>query len=229
MLIAQLSQTRPMYKHKIKGRNHRIEEHLHIVHPIAIKYSLCTGQDREDLTQVGMLGLIRAAQNFQCNSDVPFSAFARPHIRGAILHYLRDSVGIVKIPRRIDERAQKLLRNANAYSAGVLDESKDLTAEDRLAIEIYKQKGRWQFLDDELTAPEMGQWDEIVNKERIEILMNALSKLKKQQYIVINHVVIKGESLRTTAKLLGVSAMTVQRRAKKALRELAINCAEIAL
>ena len=180
MPIAQLSQTSPMYKTKIKRRNHRIEEHLHIVHPIAIKYSLSTGQDREDLTQVGMLGLIRAAQNFQCNSDVPFSAFARPHIRGAILHYLRDSVGIVKIPRRIDERAQKLLRNANGYSAVVLDESKDLTAEDRLTIEIYKQKGRWQFLDDELTAPEMGQWDEIVNKERIEILMNALSKLKKQ-------------------------------------------------
>lgn len=229
MPIAQLSQTSPMYKTKIKRRNQRIEEHLHIVHPIAIKYALRTGQDREDLTQVGMLGLIRAAQNFQCNTGVPFTAFARPHIRGAILHYLRDSVGIVKIPRRIDERAQKLLRNANGYSAVVLDESKDLTAADRLAMEIYKQKVRWHCLDDQLTAPEMGQWGEIVKKERIEILMNALSKLKKKQYVVINHVVIQGESLRTTARILGVSAMTVQRRATKALRELAINCAEIAL
>ena len=51
-----------MMNDKLKRRNKQIEEHLQLVRPIALHYAFRTGQDKEDLTQVGMLGLIRAAQ-----------------------------------------------------------------------------------------------------------------------------------------------------------------------
>ena len=84
----------------------RITSHLNLVTPIAASYAYKTGEDIDDLIQVGRLGLIRAAQLFETKRGEAFSTFARPHIRGSILHYLRDRIGLVKIPRRIQEMAQ---------------------------------------------------------------------------------------------------------------------------
>ena len=58
-----------MMNDKLKRQNKQIEEHLQLVRPIALHYAFRTGQDKEDLTQVGILGLIRAAQLFQSNSQ----------------------------------------------------------------------------------------------------------------------------------------------------------------
>ena len=214
-----------MMNEKLKRRNKQIEEHLQLVRPIALHYAFRTGQDKEDLTQVGMLGLIRAAQFFQSSKSVPFAAFAKPHIRGAILHYLRDSLGPVKIPRRLEERAQALLRDSTLMdSASSLEK---LSAVDRTAIESYKQKGRWYPLDHQFITADKDQWSELVDKERNRMLMNALEKLDCQEFAVVDHVVLRGESLRSTASYLGISCMTVQRRVKRALRRLAVDCAEL--
>ncbi len=210
---------------KLKRRNKQIEKHLQLVRPIALHYAFRTGQDKEDLTQVGMLGLIRAAQYFQSSKSVPFAAFAKPHIRGAILHYLRDSLGPVKIPRRVEERAQKLLRDSTLMDSASFFEK--LSAVDRTAIESYKQKGRWFPLDLHVITADQDHWSELVDKERNRILKNALEKLDRQEFAVVDHVVLRGESLRITASCLGISCMTVQRRLKRALRRLAVDCVEL--
>jgi RNA polymerase sigma-B factor len=63
---------------------------LALVAPIARHYARLTRESADDLTQVGLLGLLRAAERFVASRGLPFEPFARQHIRGAILHYLRD-------------------------------------------------------------------------------------------------------------------------------------------
>ena len=91
-------------------RNARIKHHLNLVDPIAGHYARRSGLDRDDLKQVGRLGLLRAAEGYEQGQDKPFEVYARPHIRGAILHYLRDSVGLVRLPRRLQEQAQNTIK-----------------------------------------------------------------------------------------------------------------------
>ena len=67
-------------------RNQRIEDYLKLVDPIAGHYAKRSGLDRDDLKQVGRLGLLRAAEGYEQGQDKPFEVYARPHIRGAILH-----------------------------------------------------------------------------------------------------------------------------------------------
>ncbi len=67
-------------------RNARVEHHMRLVEPLARRYASKSGQDPDDLLQVGLMGLLRAAERYEGQRDIPFSAFARPHIRGAILH-----------------------------------------------------------------------------------------------------------------------------------------------
>ena len=54
---------------------------------------------RDDLIQVGYVGLIKAVENFDPALRVPFEAYARPMIAGEIAHYLRDQAPVIKPPR----------------------------------------------------------------------------------------------------------------------------------
>jgi RNA polymerase sigma-B factor len=55
---------------------------------------------REDIEQEGMLGLVLAAHRFDPSRGLKFSTFAHWYIIGLIKHFVRDSVPIVRGPRR---------------------------------------------------------------------------------------------------------------------------------
>ena len=81
-----------------KQRNSRVQKYLSLVQPIAKRYAQRSGCDCDcdDLIQVGCLGLIQASQRFQHTKGTLFHVFAKPHIRGAILHYLRDNASLIR-------------------------------------------------------------------------------------------------------------------------------------
>lgn len=54
---------------------------------------------RDDLVQVGYVGLIKAVENFNPTLGVPFEAYARPVIGGEMSHYLRDLAPVLRPPR----------------------------------------------------------------------------------------------------------------------------------
>ena len=82
------NQTQVRAKASIASRNGRVEEYQRLVKPIAAFYASCTPEPFDDLLQVGLMGLMRAAELYCSSNSAPFEAFAKPHVRGAILHYL---------------------------------------------------------------------------------------------------------------------------------------------
>lgn len=181
-----------------RNRNARVEQHLAIVDPVARHYAASSGQDQEDLRQVGLLGLLRAAERFEPNRSVPFAAFAKPHIRGAILHYLRDGAALVRIPRRD--------QGAASHSSIVMNAAKQ-----RRSL-ITSDLDQLLSMEPVRTEPEQ--------LEGSGAVMTALADLDKPERQAVTHVVLKGQSLRQAGRCIGVSAMTVQRRLKRGLNSL---------
>ena len=64
------------------------------------------GVDREDLFQIGSIGLIKAVDKFDTSFGVMFSTYAVPMITGEIKRFLRDD-GMIKVSRSIKETAYK--------------------------------------------------------------------------------------------------------------------------
>lgn len=62
------------------------------------------GFEREDLIQIGSIGLIRAAERFNLSFGVQFSTYAVPMIMGEIKRFIRDD-GIIKVSRHLKETA----------------------------------------------------------------------------------------------------------------------------
>lgn len=176
-------------------RNARVESHMRLVEPLARRYARTSGQDRDDLQQVGLLGLLRAAERYEGQRDVPFSAFARPHIRGAILHYLRDRASIIRLPRAVQNSAEDVGAGFNAAS----------------------QQRRLLPLVDDLVSQDADHCRDLERRENRLKLAEALQGLPSQERVALMEVILQGQSLRDVARRTGVSAMTIQRRVKRGL------------
>lgn len=212
----------------LRRRNRRVETYRDLVRPLALHYARRCQESWEDLLQVGMLGLIRAAELYRSEQGTPFPAFARPHIRGAILHYLRDEAPSVRLPRRQAELQERLQR---LESRGPNPDGTEMSAGAALRERLGIDEAHWNLLLrqrqlcrplplegahlEELAAPEAGP-----SEERLVALRELLDQLDPRQQQVVRQVVLGGWSYRRLAAQMQVSPMTVQRLLHRGLATL---------
>lgn len=79
-----------------------VERYEHLVRWAVNRYA-SRGEYREDLTQVGFVGLVEAIHRFDPGRNVEFVSFARPTILGELRRHFRDARRWIRPPRRIQE------------------------------------------------------------------------------------------------------------------------------
>lgn len=229
-----MSRVRPV--RDTSQRDRLLINHRPLVTPIANHYAQLSPEPIDDLMQVGLIGLLRAADGYDPTSQVPFDSYARPHIRGAILHHLRDRAWLVRLPRRQAERhwGQRQLRAGTSQP--------ETTAADQALL-------RWRAMSRPLSLESLQSEQGPTSSERmglsaavasisggdpdaayVPMRLNLawqqcsaeqlLALVGPRQRRVLRHVVLDGWSYRRTATALKVSAPTVQRLLHRALAEL---------
>ena len=95
-------------------------------------------------------------------------------------------------------------------------------------VDHYRSKQHWVEFNEDL-LDETAQGMDLVERSEAWSRVNKLFRnLENDDQCALKMVVIDGMSLRQTAQLLGVSAMTVQRRVKRGLNTIAkkLNAAQ---
>ena len=80
-------------------------------------------------------------------------------------------------------------------------------------------------LDDDIPSDSETILDNVERLEHSRLMQAVLMDLPDPERVAIQWVVIEGRSLRKTGNALGVSGMTIQRRVKRGLKQLAIGMA----
>ncbi len=206
----------------LQRRNQRVERHLALVRPIACHYAGLSPEPRDDLSQVGLLGLLRAAELYRSDQGVPFEAFARPHIRGAILHYLRDHGSLVRVSRRRQELERRLAvacgelaaSGAGRPAPALLRQALGLSEQQWLALQTCPARvqvvpleriGEPEAPDSEPAAEGPGE------------ALAVLGQLGGRPQQAVEAVVLQGESLRQVARRWHTSPSTVHRQLRLGL------------
>lgn len=86
-------------------------EHMDLAEKIAGNFARRTVHQKEDLLQLAMIGLIKAARRYD-PSRGPFRPYGRTYANGEITHFLRDNGFLLKVPptwRELHARGQRLL------------------------------------------------------------------------------------------------------------------------
>ncbi|TWI57167.1 SigB/SigF/SigG family RNA polymerase sigma factor [Halalkalibacter nanhaiisediminis] len=213
-----------------------LEKYQHLVWKYARRYSLHS-QMNEDLTQVGMIGLLLAINRYSEDRGSSFEAFAIPTIIGEIKRYLRDQTWSVHVPRRVKEMGPRIHKKVEELTiklqrtptvkevAGALEisvkevEDCQQTWQSYQAISLYKQFNRE---DEELTLLDIipvyeSELDNMIHSQYIKEMMKHLTENEKK---IIFLTVMDGFSQKQAAEKLGLSQMQVSRLKRKALENL---------
>ncbi len=212
----------------LRQRNQRVEAYRELVRPIALHYAALCREGADDLIQVGLMGLIRAAERFEPSTGTPFSAFARQHVRGAILHYLRDQAPAIRLPRRqqeLQDRVRQFTREwqtrfGRSPSEAELRSGLQLSVAQWCAFEQLERLRRLAPLEASMEGMAAEHDDDAcIDGETVEA-MALLPRLEQRQRQVVEQVVLEGRSLREAARRLQLSPMTVHRALQKGLERL---------
>ncbi len=101
-----------------KARQQFIEGNLRLVLSVVSRFNN-SGENPDDLFQVGCIGLIKALDNFDRSLNVKFSTYAVPMIIGECRRYLRDNNSI-RVSRSLRDIAYKAI-----YTKDILTKKND--------------------------------------------------------------------------------------------------------
>src|SRR5690349_6095206 len=90
-----------------RARDRLVQLYLPLVETLANRY-LVNGVEREDLVQVGSIGLLNAIERFDPKRGEEFAAFAVPTVAGEMKRHLRDRSATVRLPRPLHEASMRL-------------------------------------------------------------------------------------------------------------------------
>lgn len=193
--------------------------------------------EREDLFQIGMIGLMKAIERFDLSMDVCFSTYAVPLVMGEIRRFLRDD-GAIKVSRSLKETGIRLRRLQDelekqlgrAVSFEELQEHSGLPAETiTLAMEsgaqieslqstVYSGDGKELLLEDQVADPGDGETT-VINNVMVEQLLSHL-QVQEQQLLKLRYF---DECTQCeVAKRLGMTQVQVSRTEKKLLEKLRV-------
>lgn len=186
--------------------------------------------DRADLVQVGVIGLIKAADRYRAEIGTPFEAYAWLMVVGELMHYVRDYEALVRLPRSMRSYDRRYREACSALWERHAREpnARELATEMGTSVEIVDEVrrlrgGMHQSLQSVPSAPATGTWTsgEGLSLEDRLALEVAIRGLRTRERTVVKGVFLEGLTQREIGARLGVSQRHVSRILSGAMKKIA--------
>lgn len=215
-----------------------VKTYKNLVESLARKYST-NELIHEDLTQVGMIGLLAAARRYDKTYGKSFETFAIPTILGEIKRFIRDKTWSVHVPRRIKEMGPKIrkavdeLTTADQQSPTVTNIAEYLHVSEEEVLETMEMGQSYRALsaDRKIEADKDGSKVSILdlvgdqeagyeNTDLKLLLEKIFPVLNEREQFILKCIFFENMSQKETGELLGISQMHVSRLQRRSLRRL---------
>ncbi len=215
------------------ARDRLIEGNLRLVLSVVQRFAN-RGENMDDLFQVGVIGLIKAIDNFNLDLDVRFSTYAVPMCIGEVRRFLRDS-NPIRVSRSMRDTAYKAMQvkekltNENGKEPTVDEIAKALDMKKSdvvLALEaivepvslyepVYNDGGDTIYVMDQLGDNRCDtDWvDEMMLKDE-------LKKLNEREHKILYMRFMQGKTQMETADEIGISQAQVSRLEKNVINRI---------
>ena len=214
--------------------NQLINDHTNLVKKISwhLHGRVNSIVDIEDIIQIGMLGLISAAQNYVPQQNASFASYASIRVKGEILDYLRKSSNLDRTTILIKKNAEKAtisLRNKlgrEPFQNEIADElgiSSEKYLEWSHAFEAsvvksledsYDDYSNW-FITNDLNPEEQINEVELRNN-----LKEALKKLEGKEALIIQLYFVEELNIYEIAEVMEVTTGRVSQIKTSAIKKI---------
>lgn len=189
----------------------RILSHLPRVKTLAARLAARTGGSvaADELLSAGTVGLVEAAARFDASKGVPFDAFVRGRVHGAMLDVMRSGDHLGRRARRADREAtgaeQALRSDAASPTDGELLEARGGTPRalsHRLAVVRLEEAGQ---LASERPTP----LDDAERGQELSRMRGAIEGLRPRERLILSLYYERDLTYREIGVVLGVSESRV--------------------
>jgi RNA polymerase sigma-B factor len=215
-------------------RDALVERHRPLALSLARRY--ITPNNRDDLEQVAMIGLINAIERFDPSRGLAFSSFATPTILGELKRHFRDLGWTVRVPRdlqdlavRVDHVADELTsdlgrvpttgeiaRHCGTTTERVLEARATATAHRAVSLDAPNREDDEQPRSVSIAQVEPG-YDQAETSADLARLLASLSERKRA---ILRLRFEEDLPQREIAESLGISQMHVSRLIRAAITQL---------
>lgn len=220
-------------------RDQLVMTHVDLVKAMAsrLRRRLPSQVEISELVSVGVLGLIDAATRYQPTLGVPFDAFARRRIQGAMLDALRSLDWVPRSVRKLQRQSEEVTSRLR-QSLGREPEAEEIAAGMSLSIDDYTHLldeirtievavARSAQLDGEPTSlidlvmdSGSGQHVQLERAELRQLLARALRQLPERERQVLSLSYVQEMTLAEIGKVFGVGESRVSQIRTQAILRL---------
>ena len=208
-----------------------VELNRPLVYNVAERF-LSRHKDREELIEIGTIGLVKAINTFDFSRECAFSTYAVPLIFGEIRRFLRDD-GIIKVSREskrlsalLNAERERRLNSGEGVGIAALAEAVGVSAQDAAAA-LFSQSplrslDEAAYDDDEGITLGQTVYDEDEHRREFDklALRMAIEELPLLEQRIITLRYYKDLSQEQTARALGLTQVKISREEKKILARL---------
>ena len=208
-----------------------IRQNSNLVYGICAKYNGYA--DKEDLHQVGMIGLIKAYNNYDESKEAKFSTYAFPYVVGEVSKYVRENKAIkvskdlVRLGRKINEYIEKNFK-VRGYKPSTKDIALMLEVKEEKVISALDAYGMvTKSLDEEIsddgkviTLLDVTPTKQVISNEQMLDLKEAFKFLSDDEKTLLINRYFNDLTQSEVASILGVNQVYVSRLEKKALTKM---------
>jgi RNA polymerase sigma-B factor len=215
------------------ARQELIERHIAFVRRLAQRYTR-RGEQLDDLTQVGCVGLIKAIDRFDGGYGASLTTYAAPNVLGEIKRHFRDRGWSVRVPREVQELNVKLTRVIDeltvklARSPSVDEMAAATSTKPEQVLEALESSAAYSTLslsdrpesDDEAQSPMdvLGEEDEAFGRsEERMTLATGIRRLHGRERAILHLRFFEGLTQSEIADRVGISQMHVSRLIRDSL------------
>lgn len=211
-----------------------VDSHVGLARSLARRF-LRRGENQDDLEQVALLALVKAARRYDRNRDVTFATFATVSVLGELKRHFRDHGWMVRAPRRLHDlylqtgEARETLNQRLGRPPTVSDVAEYLGRTDEEILEAMEAGEGYRPASLDAPTREEGRplADELPSSgDPVEArldhvrLMELLPTLSEQEQVVLRRYFFDERTQAEIGEEIGVSQMQVSRLLARSLGRL---------
>lgn len=208
-------------------RNALVVENLPLVgYLISDMCAKATHLSREDLTSVGSIALVTAADAFDPALGVPFGAYARRRILGAFADDMRSADwagrGSRKKIREL-KTVEETLTAALGRVPSVTELAEALGLEEKVVAATQQDASRSVValetdMSDYLVTEGRTPEEELVEAEQTAMLRTAVETLPERMRLIVSQLFFEGATVKDIAAQLGITHSAVSQQRSEAMK-----------